>query len=199
MFGVIVSGRLVQTNFEAVGSNQVITTIPDADSINHIVVFLTGQEAFPEGMCGVVFFSWPDPNAPPTWLPLGFISNEKPSAIFKISSLKKDSSESQLQVQSTFGSRPISVHNAQIGISIEPTVNMVNYSWQATHSKPASNFIEECPRKILENFFNYAYSFVVNQSNMIPNPNESYIPLTALKNWYCNFERKLKINPLFWQ
>lgn len=42
----------VQTNFQQVGENQFLITIPDADNINHIVVFLTGTISFPDGMGG---------------------------------------------------------------------------------------------------------------------------------------------------
>ncbi|WAR02916.1 HIKES-like protein [Mya arenaria] len=52
MFGIIVSGRLVQTNEEPVSENKVIFNIPDADNINHIVVFMTGQIPFPDGFGG---------------------------------------------------------------------------------------------------------------------------------------------------
>lgn len=71
MFGVIVSGRLVriyrrkqiifyrfhlllqvQTEFQQISETQVVTTIPDADNINHIVVFLTGTMPFPGGTGG---------------------------------------------------------------------------------------------------------------------------------------------------
>jgi len=53
MFGAVVSGRLVQS-FEQVGETQFLTTIHDADNINHIVVFMTGTVPFPQGMGGLV-------------------------------------------------------------------------------------------------------------------------------------------------
>lgn len=42
----------VQT-FEQIGETQFITTIHDADHINHIVLFLTGTVPFPQGMGGL--------------------------------------------------------------------------------------------------------------------------------------------------
>lgn len=42
----------VNTQFEQVGETQFLCTIPDADSINHVVVFMTGQVPFPEGAGG---------------------------------------------------------------------------------------------------------------------------------------------------
>lgn len=84
-------------------------TIPNADNINHIVVFMTGSVPLPDGMaaaglycklyyrnnlfCSLVYFSFPDPLSPPTWIYLGFISNQKPSAIFKITKLKQLSTD----------------------------------------------------------------------------------------------------------
>lgn len=43
----------VQTNYDRVGENQFLITIPEADNINHIVVFLTGNIAFPDGYAGL--------------------------------------------------------------------------------------------------------------------------------------------------
>lgn len=63
-----------------------------------------------------MYFSWPDPNAPPRWQLLGYISNAKPSAIFKISNLKKLEEMSDYS-NMMFGQSHI-VHNAQIGISL---------------------------------------------------------------------------------
>lgn len=147
-------------DFQQVDEQKFMITIPDADNINHIVVFLTGAIPLPVGMAGAVYFSWPDPNAPPNWQflgnvaatlsctvfdsyflysefvilslmivfhvrLLGYISNTKPSAIFKISTLKKlDEMETNglsaaMSQFNVFGSQPIS-HSAQIGVSIEP-------------------------------------------------------------------------------
>ncbi|CAG9858225.1 unnamed protein product [Phyllotreta striolata] len=192
MFGVIVSGRLVQTEFQQISVTQVVTTIPDADNINHIVVFLTGTTPFPEGTGGQVYFSWPDPHAPPNWQLLGFISNQKPSVIFKISGLKKLHEMGDYS-NMMFGMSHI-VHNAQIGISIEPLSNIQDV--------PSPNNIENnvtFAQKMLENFMNYILSYTITQSNMVRDPTATYVPLSTVQNWYMNFERRLQQNPNFWK
>lgn len=42
----------VQTDFQQIGENKFLFTVPDADNINHIVVFLTGIIPFSDGMGG---------------------------------------------------------------------------------------------------------------------------------------------------
>lgn len=248
MFGCIVSGRLVssrkthyqqhphqhllrsfvqvQTDFQQVGDSQFLINIPEADHINHIVVFLTGTMPLPLGMAGSVYFSWPDPNRPPAWMLLGYISNSKPSAIFKISQMKqcaksdeKDNNGTVVPYSNVFGSQPIS-HIAQIGVSIEPEANVVQCTpstvccdWlryakktitasnqkRSSHQQQSAVSCMQFGQKMLENFFNYASSFATTQSQMQPNPSESFVPLSTLQNWYVNFERRLQQNPNFWK
>lgn len=200
---------------------KLLLNIPEADNINHIVIFLTGTIPLPVGMAGAVYFSWPDANAPPNWQYLGYISNNKPSAIFKISQLKKlhEMDENCLSTAfsqfNVFGSQPIS-HIAQIGVSIESEA-AVNQLVPATVRKTkitqmniyfnvfnsisqtaASNY-SQFGQKMLENFFNFVSSFAVTQSQMVPNPSETFVPLSTTQAWYQNFERRLQQNPNFWK
>ena len=74
---------------QQIDDTHVLFNIFNAATINHIIVFLTGTGAFPEGMGGAIYFSWPSPEGEMVWMFLGFITNEKPSAIFKVVGLKK--------------------------------------------------------------------------------------------------------------
>ncbi|XP_059622482.1 protein OPI10 homolog [Phlebotomus argentipes] len=188
IMGVIVSGRLPQTDFQQVGESQFLFNISDADNINHIVVFLTGAVALPEGMAGAVYFSWPDPNAPPNWQYLGYISNTKPSCIFRISQLKKLNEMQDNPTSNVFGAQPIS-HIAQIGVSVELEASVVQQTPSVTS---VTNYLQ-FGQKMLENFFNYASSFAVTHSA------ETFVPLSTLQTWYTNFQRRLQQNPNFWK
>lgn len=54
-------------------------------------------------------------------------------------------------------------------------------------------------QKMLENFFNFVSSFAVTQAQMVPNPTETFVPLSTIQTWYQNFERRLQQNPNFWK
>ncbi|XP_013187945.1 protein OPI10 homolog [Amyelois transitella] len=196
VFGLIVSGRLVQTDFTPLEETRFLITINDADAINHVVVFLTGLAPLPAGTVGMVYWSWPDPTAPPNWQLLGHISNTKPSAIFKISNLKKlHELTDENKFMSAFGQQQI-CHNAQLGISIEPEANV---QLLASSVAQQTNGYITFAQKMLENLVNFVASFSVTQEQMTPTPGVSYIPLNTLHTWYQNFERRLQQNPNFWK
>lgn len=81
MFGVLVAGRPVNTNLVQVTPNKFMCVIPQASAVQHIAVFMTGTTLFPPGYGGGIYFSVPPHD---TWQFLGVISNEKPSAVFRI-------------------------------------------------------------------------------------------------------------------
>ncbi|XP_014211680.1 protein OPI10 homolog [Copidosoma floridanum] len=204
MLGIIVSGRQVETNFLPIAENKFVVTIPDADNINHIVIFITEVTSFPEGLGGAVYFSWPDPIAPPNWQFLGHISKTKPSAIFKISNLKKNH-EFVNNDLGGFGIGNIS-HNAQIGISIEPLTVILQQEQilmsepkMALMDEPNVNVFMEFAQKTILNFLNYISSFSVTQAQMTPNPTENFVPLSSIQSWYETFQRRLQQNPNFWK
>lgn len=55
MIGVIAAGRPVQTEFQEIDESHILFNLPDADNINHIVIFIT--QPFPENFGGAVYFS----------------------------------------------------------------------------------------------------------------------------------------------
>ncbi|KOB63668.1 Protein OPI10-like protein [Operophtera brumata] len=150
VFGLIVSGRLVQTDFTQLSETRFLVTIEEADSINHAVVFLTGLALLPAGTAGMV----------------------------------------------AFGQQNI-CHNAQIGISIEPELNIQLLS--SSVAQQQTNSYISFAQKMLENLVNFVASFSVTQDQMTPTPGVSYIPLNTLHTWYQNFERRLQQNPNFWK
>lgn len=192
MFGVIVAGRLVQTDFEPVDDSRFLINIPDADNINHIVVFLTGAQPFPDGMGGSIYFSWPESATPACWQLLGFISNSKPSAIFKISKPRAET-----EVVNPFGLQQMP-HVAHLGVSVEP-LNQLEMQTPVI-SKPSNlDSMRQFVNKMLESCFNYVSSFSVTSSQIVPSSTETYVPLNTLQQWYLNFQRRLQQDPNFWK
>ncbi|KAJ1943967.1 hypothetical protein GGF37_002411, partial [Kickxella alabastrina] len=104
MFGSIVAGRLVQTNLQQVDVNKYVFELPNAHDINHIVVFLLGTIPFEPGYAATVHLLWPNKS----WQMLGALSNDKPSAIFRLKSAVDQDSQHMPGV------------SAELGISIEP-------------------------------------------------------------------------------
>jgi len=202
MFGMLAAGRLVQTDFVQVDMTHCVCSLDNADSVNHLVIFLTGQQAFPDGFGGAVYFSFPPPDSSlPSWQYLGYISNDKPSAIFRITKWKPSSD--QLQIAS-FGNAPITgKQTAQIGVSIEPfdqLKSMMPADNALSTSAPVDAFLE-FGKKMLENFVDFASSFAIQPSNALGsfNPSETYVPVSVVQKWYDTFTRRLSVNPYFWR
>ena len=198
MFGLIVSGRLVSTNWEQISPTNVVSEIVDADNVNHIVIFLTGAIPFPDDMGGAVYFAWPQPGGgEPVWQLLGSISNAKPSAIFRISRLKQ--SDENLSSTNSFLGQGRGRTNAVVGISVEPLITLQGLTPAAqTEAAKVSTFME-FGQKMVENLFNYASSFAVAGGEMRARSGETFVPFSCLQQWYSNFERRLQNDPNFWR
>ncbi|KAK6335395.1 hypothetical protein TWF696_002174 [Orbilia brochopaga] len=87
MFGCICAGRPVQTNLQIVSQTEFLFSLPSAQSINHIVVFLLPTTQLPPDYAATVYFQWP---GRPFQL-LGGLSMDKQSAIFRLN-LKQQAS-----------------------------------------------------------------------------------------------------------
>nr|AFM86734.1 hypothetical protein [Callorhinchus milii] len=196
MFGCLVAGRLVQTDAQQVAEGKFVFNLPDHENVNHVVVFMLGTMPFPVGAGGSVYFSYPDKNGMPVWQLLGFITNEKPSAIFKISGLKSEDGG-----QNPFGMMniPQTQSIAQIGISVEPTELLTQQTPVASAAVSTVDSFTQFTQKMIDNFYNFSTSFALTQLQMTPNPSEMYIPASVVLKWYENFQRRQSQNPNFWK
>jgi hypothetical protein len=98
MFGIIVSGRSPLIEGNAIDETHLSFTIPSHPRFNYIVVFLLPGQEFPQFVQAGIFIQLSS-TAPFT--PLGTLSAEKPSAIFRI----RNVSASGILNSSSTGSR----------------------------------------------------------------------------------------------
>ena len=189
----------MSTNVQQAGPNQFLLTVDHVESINHVVVFLSGQVPFSEGFGGSIYIGW-SVGSNVSWQLLGYISNEKPSAIFKISKVKPhEMNESPFGQEMMDSVSQMSSTTALIGISVEPLAQIVQQTPSADTQASTVDSFTEFSQKMLESFFNYASSFAVNPTLTPLNPSETYIPSSVLQQWYVNFQRRLQTNPNFWK
>ncbi|TPX32055.1 hypothetical protein SmJEL517_g04769 [Synchytrium microbalum] len=219
MFGCIVAGRMVQTNLQQVQPTKYLFELTDAQNINHVVVFLT--EGLPAGFACTVFLHWPGASTT-SWRLLGMISNDKPSAIFKLGGKEWFQSQVQSTNDLMVDEVPISI-TAQLGISIEPiesvfsqistlpqlphTSSLMSMMGSSDANMMQSESTALVPARdpvrmvslIIENLYNYLTSFAVNTSQIpsatFGSTEATYIPAKALQEWYFKTNGKLKMDP----
>ncbi|KAK5857882.1 hypothetical protein PBY51_011094 [Eleginops maclovinus] len=199
MFGCLVAGRLVQTDAVQVTSDKFVFNLPDYENVNHVVVFMLGTVPFPAGTGGAVYFSFLDPaGGGAVWQLLGFITNEKPSAIFKISGLKAGEGG-----VNPFGmmasSSQLSPSVAQVGVSVEALDQLAQQMPVSSAAVSTTDSFLQFTQKMLDSLYNFASSFAVSQAQMTPNPSETFIPSSCVLKWYENFQRRMSQNPNFWK
>lgn len=195
MFGCLVAGRLVQTDALQVASDKFVFNLPDYEDVNHVVVFMLGTVPFPAGLGGAVYFSFPDTaSGGPVWQLLGFITNDKPSAIFKISGLKAGVGGAH-----PFGMMSSSPSVAQVGLSMESLEQLAQQIPVSSAAVSTVDSFMQFTQKMLDSLYNFASSFAVSQARMTPNPRETFIPSSCILKWYENFQRRMTQNPNFWK
>ncbi|ODO04549.1 hypothetical protein I350_05153 [Cryptococcus amylolentus CBS 6273] len=189
MFGAIVAGRLVQTNLQQMQAIQVKLILDETHfvfpleqpyDINHLTVFLLGTVPFPEGYGASVHFAWPGKE----YIPLGVLTNGKPSAIFRV--------RSHLPPGATIGhpSPP-----AQLGIEVASLAQLeaiqagLNAATEGKGKELVRNLdVGKIAEKVVRNLFNYLHSFG-GEGALTPT---TQIPLSVFQQWYTNFTRKIE-------
>ncbi|ORZ07817.1 hypothetical protein BCR42DRAFT_382988 [Absidia repens] len=211
MFGCIAAGKLVQTNIQQVDVNKYVFELENAQTINHLVVFLLGTIPFESGFAATVHLLWPNKD----WQLLGGLSNEKPSAIFRIGGKGNNNSNTNNDTMMTDQAQP---QTATVGISIEPMVTVEQQLSTLQPTTTATSLVKSAPlgsqqsssvsmtqvgqmaSRVIENLYNYVTSFAVQDLPMDgvtlgQITERGYLPLPAFQKWYDNLSRKLANDP----
>ncbi|KAF8497528.1 DUF775-domain-containing protein [Russula emetica] len=191
MFGCCVAGRLLQTNLQQIDETNAAFELPAAETINHVCVFLLGSVPFPDGYGATVHFFWPGKG----FQLLGMLSNEKPSAIFRLrGNFVSQSTSSQAAffnpAQPTTGAGVTAV----LGISIEPLPRIFEQvnALPSAMSKPAPGPSDgvALAEKIVKHLFNYISSFVSGSGTSLTP--DSMVPMNVIARWYESFLSKVR-------
>ncbi|UZJ53158.1 hypothetical protein CBS101457_002478 [Exobasidium rhododendri] len=123
MFSVVVAGRLPLPAPQQIDQTHALFPLEDVSSINHVTVFMTGEQAFPPGYAATVHLNWKSPTDE-RWILLGCLKNEKPSAIFRIKGLTQHSTPSSSSSSTMQPPVTAATNTAAIGISLESAVDV---------------------------------------------------------------------------
>ncbi|KIY49702.1 DUF775-domain-containing protein [Fistulina hepatica ATCC 64428] len=190
MFGCCVAGRPLQTNLQQIDETHAIFELPCAHSINHICVFLLGTVPFPEGYGATVHFFWPGKGFQLLGMQLYLLrlSNQKPSAIFRLrGTFSASATHGSSSFMSSSGSTEGDV-TAVMGISIEPldviAANAPNGTLVPVVKTPDTTLLAE---RIVKHLVNYVSGFAT--SAITP---DTAIPMGLIMRWYESFLSKIR-------
>eukprot|EP01117_Protostelium_nocturnum_P008119 TRINITY_DN2895_c0_g1_i1.p1 TRINITY_DN2895_c0_g1~~TRINITY_DN2895_c0_g1_i1.p1 ORF type:complete len:216 (+),score=64.56 TRINITY_DN2895_c0_g1_i1:118-765(+) len=210
MFGCIVAGRLVQATPQMVSENKYMFLLENGSSINHLVVFLTGQTPLPQGYGAGIYFGWPPYS---DWKFLGFISNEKPSVVFKVGQsspsvhvnhglveVEMASAEPNVTVQLGISLELLSTLEAQVqqkkvAAGVNSGALVVANSGIGGGSGLSMADMAKFATKTLQNLRDYALSFAVKPAGA----NVEAIPTDTFTKWYNSYAAKCQKDPDFWR
>ncbi|VDM61230.1 unnamed protein product [Angiostrongylus costaricensis] len=207
VFGLIAAGR-APSHFVQVGEREFLCEIENASGVNHVVVFMTGLHPFPDGLGGSgkemfrvdyvvfipVYVRWPSAEVQDTgWNYLGFISNVKPSVIFKILHL------SEVRHTGIFsdGMSVSAIGSVQVGLMVEPLAAIEGREAADGTQASQQSTLGEFAETVLRHLVNHVESYTTRLARS--DGFADYIPVSALQEWYNNFRRRFEQNPYFWR
>jgi len=207
MFGVIVSGRPVLTQPQAISETQFAFTIPSIPKFSHIVVFLLPGTALPDGIAAAVYAQLPGTTE---FKLLGAIANEKPSAIFKVNNkaggpagggLGDDDAMVDEGAPTPIGG---AIPDLALGISLEPAAQIAANLEQKKTQEAATAAVPTTGMEMVRRGQNAATTKVLAQ-RIIKNcfdfltswGSGDTVPMKAFQAWWTKFEHKIEMDPTF--
>ncbi|CAD7930316.1 unnamed protein product [Amoebophrya sp. A25] len=203
VLGLIVPGQPVQVNGQVMSDTEILFHIPQKD-VQHVVVFLTGVTALPDTMGASAYLMLPDNG----FKYLGHISNEKPSAIFKIGSTAAPTPAPTPAPSAVSGVHETAIvlvdNSTRIGIVVEPlpAIQQKIVPKEAELSQKVNDY-SVFVKALAESCYNHMSGWILTEQQWRERGaalvQEKLVPIGALEQWFDSFTRKLQSNPNFWK
>lgn len=172
LFGVVVPGRPLITEFQQIDATKAITVLEHPASVSEITFFLLPTTVIPPGYGAILYFSTPPFQ---NWVLLGSVDPSKPSGTFRTAWATNEEVRGCQFVQ--------------LGVSLEPLDTIKNLDLVLSGVEDRFGFAH----KIALDLFQYMTSFSSGdqQQGMM------VVPLNVFDRWMERFERKYRQDPNF--
>ncbi|KAH9811345.1 hypothetical protein DFH28DRAFT_1085140 [Melampsora americana] len=188
MFACIIPSRPIQTQSTTIPPDKIIFEFDEPNQINHLVVFLTGAIPFPDGYGASVHFLFPNQSE---WKLLGMLSEDKPSAIFRLKGNQTSNFNHHHHPSISINSK------ASLGLQLSPIEEIQRECSKSNQlikltstTSPSIDFNSpqsiEFIKSLGSNLFNYLASFSVQ----LPGQIGQWINFIHLEKWYKTFQNQ---------
>lgn len=171
----------MQTNMQAMAPGKYVFSLPEPAKINHLV--LCTSEPFQDGLGATIYYSTARLQAAGApWQFLGYLSNDKPSAVFRVRQQPADGDA--MSTDDDLG---------ELGISLEPLAAIQALATEralvaADRLAPNTSLVQ----RLAEHAFNFLSSFAKPAYQY---GEEQAVPLKGLHDWYSAVLRKAENDP----
>ncbi|TMS37803.1 hypothetical protein L596_004662 [Steinernema carpocapsae] len=197
IFGVIAAGRALQTDCVRVSETEFLFELPQASTINHIAVFLTGAIPLP---AEIVYARWPQLDGGVghgDWHFLGGLSANKPSAMFRFGQVNHQSAAAG---HSMFAAGNATAGSVLLGIHVGPIAELEQKVAELDTAPKKESTMSQFTTKMLTNLVNHVQSYAVAMPNpQMPSQSVEVVPLRVVQDWFNRFQQRLRLNPDFWK
>ena len=185
----IIPGRFPSCSYKQVDPTHWVTEIPGYDTISSITLAFLENPGLPPNTALTVYAS-PSTDATRQWLYIGHLSSTRPSTTIKI----------------TPHPTPAELI---LGLQLEPEALVVEL--EAKRLSPIgvvdNAVLNKVGMKLVTNLNNFMTSYAVSvpppSQGMFQQPQQflppgEYIPVSAVAKWNEQVERRIRLNPHFW-
>ncbi|GAB7362226.1 hypothetical protein MBLNU230_g2251t1 [Neophaeotheca triangularis] len=206
MFGLIISGRPVNAQPEAISQTQYAFKISPTPRFSHIVLFILPGTELPTGTAASV---WVQLSPNQDFRPLGGIGPGKESAIFKVSGVKPgavpanaNGDTDAMMDDDTAASAPTG-DDIVVGISIEPAQQVesqiAGLKTAQAQTAPSAALVRQQSSPVASKVATVvlAQRIIGNAFNFLASFGSDTIPLKAFQAWWEKFQHKVEMDPSF--